>query len=153
MSDDSGAARKGRVPVWYWVIAVLALLWNLGGVAAFVGQMVDLEASVQSLPEENRQAILDLLKSAPAWTTVAFAVAVFGGVLGSIGLLARQKWALLMFVLSAVAVLIQHGYAFLMTEMLSLLRSTDLILPILVVVLDVALVAFSWLANKRGWLS
>lgn len=152
MNDKNSVPAQGRPPIWFWVVSGLALLWNLGGVAAFVQQMMDLEGSVAAIPEESREAVLQLLRDTPAWVTVAFAVAVFGGVLGSIGLLARQKWALWMFALSLVGVVVQQSYTFLMTDMMSLLQTTDLILPAMVLVIDAALVGLACWASRRGWL-
>jgi len=88
------ATTNGR-PSWsFWAISSLALIYNGAGVANFISQM-DPE-TVAALPELYRT----LIETRPDWTTAAFAVAVFGGVLGSILLFLRIAYALHVFMIS-----------------------------------------------------
>ena len=43
------------VPTWFWVVSIIALLWNLMGLLAFVAQMVMLnsEAMMAALPADT----------------------------------------------------------------------------------------------------
>ena len=64
-------------PRAYWWIAVLALAWNLIGLAMFFAQaMLDGEQVLQ-LPEAQRAVHL----ATPGWVNLAFAFAVIGGIL------------------------------------------------------------------------
>ena len=71
-------------PISYWLIAIFALLWNLLGVGAFLMQLLATPEQLAMMPPEQRQ----LHDATPAWLQVPYALAVFGGVLGAIGLLA-----------------------------------------------------------------
>ena len=71
----------------YWIIAVLALLWNTLGVIAYLRQAYMSDETLAALPEPNQLYYSNL----PAWVTAAFAIAVFGGFLGAIGLLWRKN--------------------------------------------------------------
>ncbi len=62
-------------------------------------------------------------EATPGWLTVAFGVAVGAGVLGSIGLLLRQRWAVPCFAVSLVALLVQIGGAYLVTPVWAGLRA------------------------------
>ena len=74
-------------PRAYWWIAVLALAWNLIGLAMFFAQaMLDGEQVLQ-LPEAQRAVHL----ATPGWVNLAFAFAVIGGILGALCLL-RRRW-------------------------------------------------------------
>ena len=77
----------------FWIIAVIALIWNLMGVMAYLGQayMTD---EAKALLTEAEKALYD---NVPIWVTAAFAIAVFGGVLASIALLMRKQIAKLYF--------------------------------------------------------
>ena len=98
-----------KPPVWFWVVSVIALLWNLMGVSAY---LFDAFISVERLGAMDPE-LRELYEGRPAWVTAAFALAVFGGFIGSIGLLLRKKWAKPLFKLSLGAVLIQNVYTFL----------------------------------------
>ena len=48
----------------------------------------------------------------PAWVTGAFAIAVFGGALGCVGLLMLKRWSTWLLLISLLAVLAQDLWAF-----------------------------------------
>lgn len=84
-------------PHWsHWAIAVFLLIWNALGAANFMFQSDP--NFLASLPPEY-QAII---ATRPIWATVAFGVAVFGGVLGALLLMFRTKAAVWVLAVSAV---------------------------------------------------
>ena len=78
-----------KPPVSLKVVAIVALLWNLLGCLAFFSDLRLSPDDLARLPEAQQA----LYAARPGWAVAATAVAVFGGVLGSIGLLLRRKWA------------------------------------------------------------
>ena len=76
-------------PRAYWWIAVLALVWNLIGLAMFFSQMLMDGAQVMQLSEAQRAVYL----ATPGWVNLAFAFAVIAGVLGALCLLLRRRLA------------------------------------------------------------
>lgn len=80
----------------FWVIGVAGLIFNLLGCINFLSQMN--AETVASMPEIYRT----IAESRPAWGTAAFALAVFGGLLGCLLLLLRKSVALYVFVASVV---------------------------------------------------
>ena len=81
MSDKSG----GGVHWSFWVIGAVALIWNVLGSINYIVQM---NADSLSAYRELERAIIE---GRPAWATGAFAIAVFGGALGSVLLLLRKS--------------------------------------------------------------
>jgi len=79
---------KIKPPVWFWIFSVLALLWNLMGVGAYLYDAYEKEAAMAPYTEIQRS----ILEGHPAWVTGAWALAVFGGTLGCIALLLRKKY-------------------------------------------------------------
>ena len=77
----------GNVPWNYWLISGVTLIYNGAGVVNFMSQMS--AESVAALPESYRLVV----KARPDWATNAFAVAVFGGLVGCILLLMRKSVA------------------------------------------------------------
>lgn len=133
----------------YWIVSIVALLWNLLGVMAFVMQMTLTAADYASMAAAERALYTDL----PAWVNGAYAVAVFGGVLGCIALLLRKSWAVPVFAISLIAILAQMGYSFFLTNVFEVMGATAIIMPLFVIAIGVFLLMFAKNANKRGILA
>ncbi|HEY0504186.1 MAG TPA: hypothetical protein VGD42_11905 [Lysobacter sp.] len=136
-------------PITFWIVAVLALLWNLLGVAMFCMQLAITPEQLATMPPEQRQ----IHEAMPGWVQVAYAVAVFGGVLGAIGLLLKKRWAIMFFVLSLAGLVAQCLGTFLLTPAWQAMGPSGLALPILLLVIAWLLVAYSRRAAAHGWLS
>ena len=74
-------------PALFWIVAVLAVLWNLFGLFSFYYHLSVTPEVVATWPAEQ-QAIFAAM---PRWLFVPFAIATVGGVVGSLGLLWRQR--------------------------------------------------------------
>ena len=138
-----------KPPAWFWAVALVALLWNLLGVMAFAMHMMMTPESLAALPEAER----NLYETTPIWVTIAFAVAVFGGALGALGLLMRKAWARLLFIISFVGLIIQASYNFLLSDTFEILGSGAMLMPIVVIVIAVFLIWFANMATRRHWLT
>ena len=88
--------------VWFWIISIVALIYFLIGVNAYLQQAYRTEKFTSMLNMEQMAAVNDM----PAWVTAAFAVAVFAGALGAIALLLRKQWARPLFSLSLLGTLL-----------------------------------------------
>lgn len=135
-------------PKSFWVVAVLALLWNLLGVAMFAMQMMMTPEALAAMPAEQRQ----VYEATPSWLNIAFAVAVFGGVLGALGLLLKKRWAVLFFTLSLIGLLVQVIAAFVVTPAWQAYGPAGLVMPVLLIVIALLLLGYSRKAAARGWL-
>ncbi|MET0580623.1 MAG: hypothetical protein ABWX88_00320 [Pseudoxanthomonas sp.] len=136
-------------PLGFWIVSVLALLWNLLGVAMFFLQINMPAEALAAMPVEQRA----LYESTPAWVNGAFGVAVFGGALGSLLLLLKKRLALPLLVLSLLGVVVQMGYTYLMTPALSVYGPSGVILPVLLVLIALFLVWFARRSIARGWIA
>jgi hypothetical protein len=137
-----------NTPTWFKVVAALALLWNLLGCVAF---FMDLRLSPEDLAAlpEAQQA---LYAARPAWAVAATAIAVFGGALGSVGLLLRRKWAFPVLVLSLLGILVQDFGLFVLADGASLAGPAAVVLQAVVLVVGIGLVLLSRRGIARGWL-
>jgi len=139
-----------KPPVWFWIVSILALLWNLMGVMSYLEQAY----MTDEMKEQYTADQLTLMDGIPAWVTAAFAIAVWGGLLGCIALLLRKKWAKPILLLSLIAILIQMGYSFFMTNAAEIYGPLPgIIIPLLVIIISFALVQFARIAEKRNWIS
>lgn len=137
-----------KPPMWFWIIGVIALIYNGMGINAYLQQAYNTE-SFQAMYSAEQ---LELIAMTPAWATAAFAIAVFAGFLGCIGLLLRKKWAKSLFLLSLLGILVQMIYNFFISKDLEVYGPEAYIVPLMVIVVGFLLV---WLAKKgiaKGWL-
>lgn len=134
----------------FWIIGVLALIWNAMGANAYIQQVYNTEAyQAMYTPEQ-----LEIANNAPAWVTAAFAVAVFGSTIASLLLLMKKKMATTLFAISFLAIVVQMSYNFLLGGMSEeYYGSGGITMPVMIVVFGAFLVFYSRKVNNKGWLS
>jgi hypothetical protein len=138
---------KSAVPVWYWVIAAVALLWNLLGCVFFGVEMFAQEAAMESMTDAQKE----WARSIPGWIYLVYGLGVSTGVAGSIGLFMRKGWTIAMFAICLVAVIVQMGYTMIIGGGIRVMGPSGLVMPSLVIVIAAALLWFSWFARGRSW--
>jgi hypothetical protein len=133
-------------PKWMLWAGLAFLVWNLFGVAAFIMQATMSAEAFSSLPKEQQELWGDM----GATTWAAYAIAVGTGTLGAISMLMGRKWAVLLFLLSLVAIVVQFSYP--MGYALSRNLLSLMIFPALILAMAVA----QWLLTRNwrdaGWL-
>ena len=139
-----------KLPAWFWIVSVVALLWNLMGAMAYLAQAFMTDEGKAMLPSNQ----LELLENTPAWATAAFAIAVWAGVLGCIGLLVRKKWARPVLLLSLFGILVQMAYSFFMTNASEVYGTIQgVVMPLLLIGIGIGLVLFAKSSQNKGWIS
>lgn len=138
-----------KPPTWYWVVAVIAILWNLMGVSAYIQQITMSAATLDALPEAERL----LYENFPIWANAAFAIAVFAGFLGCVALLLRKKIALPLFWLSLMGVLIQSIYNVFLSGAMELYGPASLVMPLVILLFALFLIWMTKKAIAQSWLN
>ncbi len=139
------ANRIGGVHWSFWIIGVVALIWNVMGAMNFIMQMnVELLATY---PEAART----LVEGRPLWATGGFAVAVFGGALGCIFLLFRKSVANYYFVASLLGVIVTMIHTFgMIGSAISVPIGVGAMMSFVVALF---LIWYSKHAEKKSWIS
>ncbi|MEY3209528.1 MAG: hypothetical protein RIT28_9 [Pseudomonadota bacterium] len=88
------------------IIATLGALWSLFGVVQLLQTLQSTPQSLQAMGMTPEQAAV--YSSYPAWMTLGFAVGAFGGLVGSVLLLARRRLATPIFVASLVGYVVLY---------------------------------------------
>jgi len=140
---------SNKPPVWFWIVSVLALGWNGLGVNAYLQQAYDTESHRAMYTVEQ----LEMVNNAPSWYTAAFAVAVFGGLLGCIALLLRKKWSKSILLLSLIGIIVQLIYNLFISKAMEVYGPGAIVMPIMVAVIGIFLVWFAKKGIAKGWLS
>lgn len=133
---------------WFWIVAALALAWNLMGVGAYIADVTMTEQALAALPEAER----NLRESTPGFVTGAYAIAVFAGLGAAIALLLRRKLSIVLFAVSLAAVAVQMGYVFLVMNAAAVLGSESMTFPGIVILLGAFQLWVALAAKQSGWL-
>ena len=137
-----------KPPTWFWVVSAIALLWNLFGVMNYLMQAFNQVALLESMDQAQREAF----ESIPAWATAAFAIAVFSGTIGCIGLLLRKKWARPLFIISLIAAVAQFIHWLFISNAVEAFGPSTYTMPVIVILIGLYLISFSKKGIAKGWL-
>lgn len=148
---NDGAAARPPVPVTYWIVVIVSLLWNaFGGYDYLMTRMRNEEWLKNS---GDPQVMLGWIDSFPLWVQVLWPVGVWFSVLGSLLLLIRSRHAPLAFMISLVGAIGSLGYQLLASNVPPELATTaNKVIPLVILAL---IVFFWWYARRalsRGWL-
>lgn len=134
----------------FWIIAVLALLWNLIGVFFWVSEYFLMTEEIKATlsPEQ-----VELMNNAPSWNIYIYGIAVLGAVLASVMLLMRKKLALALFGISLIAILIVQGYWIFAMDTVGKMGPEALIMPLIVIAIAIFEYYYSKGAARNGWLA
>jgi len=138
-----------KPPTWFWVVSIIALLWNLMGVFNYLNQAFNQQAILETLDQAQREAF----EGIPAWATAAFALAVFSGTLACIGLLMRKKWARPLFILSLLAAVVQFIHWLFISNAVEAFGPSTYAMPVIVIIIGIYLILFSKKGIEKGWLT
>jgi hypothetical protein len=138
-----------RAPAHLWAVGLLAVLWN--GFACYDYLMTNLrsEAYLANFPADQ----LTYMDSLPSWLTAFWALGVWGGLAGSLLLLARSRHAIAAFALSVVGVVITFGYMMFGTDMpASMKTGVSAAMPWVIFIIALFLLWYARGAQKQGLL-
>ena len=78
-----------KPPIWFWIVSVIALVWNSLGVHGYISQAYELSAYTEAYNKEQ----LEVMSTLPAWYTALFAIALIVVLLFLVHLLDRSLQA------------------------------------------------------------
>ena len=136
-----------RTPWHLWVVGVVAALWN--GFGCFDYVMTQTRRDEWFVQMGMTEAQLTYFNAMPAWTHAAWAIGVWGGLLGALLLLLRSKWAFhaLLASLIAFAMSVVYGQT---TGGNAVMGSMGLIFSGVIFLIGLALVMYARAMTKRG---
>ena len=137
-----------RPPLWFSIVAIILIVWNALGVLAFYADAMMSPAQVAAMPEPDRL----LRASIPVWLHWVYGIATWGGLLGAIILLLRRWYAVPLFALSFIAVVLQFGYLIGATDILALRGVASVIFPLIVILIAAGEWWFAARSRQRGWI-
>lgn len=134
-----------RTPWHLWAVGALALVWNGYGGFDYVMTQTQNAAYLAQFTEAQRA----YFESFPMWMEAVWAIGVWGGVLASILLLLRSKWAFPAFLASLIAFAISVVYGQ-MSGGNEVMGSTGMIFSAVIFLLGLGFVMYSRMMTRKG---
>ncbi|KPJ92273.1 MAG: hypothetical protein AMJ53_09705 [Gammaproteobacteria bacterium SG8_11] len=142
---DNEAVR--RVHWSFWLISVVALLWNVGGAINYFMQ-TNLEF-VATLPETHRA----IIEGRPAWATGGFAIGVFGGAIGCLLLLFRKSTSFYVFVASLLGIIVTMIHTTdVASSKINFSAAEIFVMILLPIIVAAILIWYTKLAIRKSWI-
>jgi len=130
-----------------WVVGVLSVLWNAMGALDYVMTQTRNEQYMSRFTTEQ----LDYFYSMPSWVIACWALAVWGGVLGSLLLLLRKRLAVWVFFVSLLTMIATSVYNYLLSDGLQVMNDPfALWFSAAIFVIAVVLFFYAGTMNQRG---
>jgi hypothetical protein len=133
-------------PKWYMPVAIIALLWNLIGCAAYLMDVTLTPEAVAAMSPDQQA----LYAARPAWAVAVYAIAVWGGALGCVGLIMKKRWAKGALLASLLGLIAQDVALFGMSPVA--IEASVYALQGMVLMIAVLLLLLANKAARQGWL-
>jgi hypothetical protein len=147
---ESHETRTGRTPWHLWAVGTIALLWNCVGAFDYVMTETKNAAYMSGFTPEQ----LAYFYAFPAWVVAAWAIAVWGGVLGALLMLLRKRLAVSVFLVSLIALSATCIYNYGLSNGLEVAGDAGSVaFTAVIYVIALALYFYSRAMQKRGALS
>jgi hypothetical protein len=125
-------------------ILIILLVWNIIGILFFL-QDVFIDPKILT---ENQ---LEFRSRFPFWIKIIYAIAVFGGTIGTFGLIKRKSWSHSIVIVSMLAVIIQMYHSIFIANSLEFLGNSAAILPTIIIVLSIVLAWIAETYKRNNW--
>ncbi len=148
--DHEAATR----PIHLWIVGVAALLWNLIGPTDYLMTRLRQDSWIEmGMPGVDPQIVYRYIDSMPIWSHIGWGLGVWGGLIGSILLLARSRYAVHVFAWSLVGVAMSLGWQLIAGPTMPPEMTTSAsskIMPYVIIVIAIALFLYARAMRIRG---
>ena len=144
--SETPSAPSVQTPKHLWVIGIVTLLWNAMGAFDYLMTQTQHESYMGQLTPEQ----IEFFHGLPSWVVAFWAIAVWGGVLGSILLLLRRSLAVSVFMVSFASMLITAIQNYVLSNALEVSGVFGLIFSVVIFLVALGLVLYSRAMRERG---
>ncbi len=141
-------ALAAKTPISFWIIAVLSLLWNsMGAMDYYMTQTGNAEYLARFTNEQRAY-----FASFPAWMEAAWAFGVWGAASGSVLLLLRSRFAVQVFAVSLLGLIVSTIWQFFISDIgaFDLMGPTESMFTVAIWFVAVALLFYARAMHARG---
>ena len=135
-----------KTPLHLWIVGVLSILWNAGGAYDYVATQYRLESYMSQLTPE----MLEYINAYPSWMEMAWAIGIWGAVLGSVFLLLRQSFAVWLFGVSILGLAVSTIYNFILSDATAVMGNKAAVFTFVIWIIALILFFYSrFMARRR----
>ena len=149
--DD--VARPAATPVHLWIVGGLGTVWNAFGAYDYLmTRMRNTDYFNSVMPGVDPNAILAWIDAFPVWAQFGWGLGVWGGLLGSVLLLVRNRWAVPALGLSFLGALIGLGYQIAMAPPApgGMDEGAGAVMPFVIIAVALALFLYARTMRSKG---
>jgi len=146
-------AVSARVPAHLWIVGILSFVWSCFGAYDYtMTRMRNTDYIASAMPGTDPNAVLAWIDAFPLYAQIGWGLGVWMGLLGSVLLLLRSRWAVWFYVLSLIGALLGLGYQIALAPPLPGAHESALtrMIPYIVIVIAAALVWYANTMQKKG---
>jgi len=143
---------SARTPVHLWIVGILSLLWSCFGCYDYtMTRMRNTDYIANAMPGVDPNVALAWVDSMPMYAQVGWGLGVWPGLLGSVLLLVRSRYAVWAFGISLVGAIFSLGYQIALAPPLPGADSPMMkAIPYVVIALCAFLFWYAWTMEKKG---
>lgn len=135
-----------KAPRHLWIVGILAVLWNSMGAFDYSASQLRLDFYMQAFTPEQ----LAYFYGFPAWAVATWAIAVWSALVGSVGLLLRKRWSVVVFGVSIVAMVFTGYYNFVLTDGTAMMGPGAMAFTAIIWIVAFFLFFYARALSKRG---
>jgi hypothetical protein len=146
-------AMAARAPAHLWIVGILSLVWNCFGAYDYtMTRMRNTDYIAGAMPGVDPNVALAWVDSMPMYAQIGWGLGVWLGLLGSVLLLIRSRWAVWSFGLSLVGAVLSLGYQMLLAPPMPGASESPLMkaVPAFVLAIALALFLYARAQEKKG---
>jgi len=144
--SDAAPSTAAKPPWHFWVIGIVGVLWNSVGAMDYVMTQTRNEAYMKAFTPEK----LAYFYGIPSWVVAAWAIGVWGGVVGMLLLLLRKRAAVPVLLASLVGATLTFVYDYLLSEGMEVMGASGAAFAGLIIVIALGLYWYARLMRRRG---
>jgi hypothetical protein len=149
---DMQQAVSARTPAHLWIVGALSLLWSCFGALDYLMSRMHNEAFFKAMmPNMDPAVAYSYMDSMPLYASLGWGLGVWGGLLGSVLLLARSRYAVHAFAASILGMVLSFGYQLFVAKNVPAEMQSP-VMPAVVAVIGIALLLYSRAMSARGLL-
>jgi hypothetical protein len=119
-SHSIGGPAASATPWHLWLVGIAGGLWSAIGVLSFLLTQMNVEAVMSEFPPEQRA----YFESFPLWAVAFWAIGVFGGVVGCVLLLQKNRLAVPVLIASLIGAIVSNLGGLLLLGGIEVMRAT-----------------------------
>jgi hypothetical protein len=151
--EDMQQAVSARTPAHLWIVGILSFVWSCFGAYDYtMTRMRNTDYIAAAMPGTDPNTVLAWVDAFPLYAQIGWALGVWMGLLGSLLLLLRSRWAVWSYALSLVGAVLGLGYQIALAPPLEGAHETALtrMIPYIIILIAAALVWYANTMHKKG---